>query len=76
MRRIPQGWVSIPGAWINDLLEGIKKLETENAALRDRIEALEWLVECYDVESQNISQTYEAYIEMLASLDAAREAIR
>lgn len=44
--------------------------------LRDRVEALEWFVECYDVESQNISQTYEAYIEMLASLDAAREAIR
>lgn len=51
-------------------------LEMENAALRDRVEALEWAWECRDVAILMISHNRTAaFLEAVASANAAREAI-
>lgn len=52
-------------------------LEMENAALRDRVEALEWFVECHDVAIWlNCTNRFTASWEVTLSMIAAREAIR
>lgn len=52
-------------------------LEAENAVLRDRVEALEWFVECRDFAMwMSGSNRNVAFLEAVLSAEAAREAIR
>ncbi len=53
------------------------ELKAENAALRDRVEALEWFVECRDFAMWiSGSNRKVAFIEAVLSAEAAREVIR
>lgn len=56
-------------------------LWAENAALRDRVEALEWLVECMENYEWNCTRSgwfiaHGVHREARATLEAAREAIK
>lgn len=61
-------------------LESMKQAEAENAALRERVEALEWLVECMDNYEWCCNRSgwfiaHGVHHEAKATLEAAREAI-
>lgn len=68
--------------WWEAVALNAARLAQENAALRERVEALEWLVECFDNCKRRgalpleIHKTPAAYGESWDTLWAAREAIK
>lgn len=68
-------------AYMSGRADGRKDAEAESAALRDRIEALEWLVECIDNYEWNSNRSgwfvaQGVAKEAKATMQAAREAMK
>lgn len=62
---------------VGEVLSAIPALVAEVRRLRDRVEALEWFVECHDVAMWlNCTNRFTASWEVTFSMIAAREAIR